>query len=149
MVINLITSVVLKILCLKNLNQDKQDRQNRNIFEQYGLMTFRIITSISVIIGFSMITPQKNTIDSFLFFALVLSIMTIVLQYNYIKNRPNFHRFAMKCSNGTLDYKFIKAILFCFQYFEKIIFDILRFLFYLDIKYPKIPSPNKINVMLV
>ena len=107
----------------------------------------RCVITISVTIGFSRIISKEDAIHTFLFYGLVLYTVDNLSLYYYIKSTPNLHNYANNVSNGMLDYLFVKSTLFYIRYVEETFIDMIRFLFTLDINYPKIPSPN-INVMV-
>ena len=136
------------MLCPKSLCQKQQHHSRIEAFEKYGIMIFRSFVTIGIIVGIARVISQEDAIEELFFFSLVIQIVQILYLYYFIKTKPNFHQFALKCSNGTLDYKFIRSILSYTRYCEEILFDMVRFLFFFNINYPRLPSPN-IKVMSV
>ena len=138
---NLISGIALKILSPDSLNQ-QQDGKNKPWCEKYGLLAFRSIVTITVTLGFSIISSQSSAIDSFLFLALVVSIIHLFVYYYFIKNRPNFHQFAIKFSSGNFDYVFIKNFLSKLRLIEELFFSMLKFLLCFKFNYPIQPTPD-------
>ena len=143
---NLLTSVILKIAT--NSSKKKLYHEKGQTCEKYGLLMIRSIITMSVTIGLSIIISKEDVINTFLFFGLVLYVVNNLCLYYYIKTTPNLHNYAHKVSNGMFDYLFVKSVLKHIKYGEETIIDMIRFLFTLDINYPKVPSPE-INVMII
>ena len=146
MLANLLTSVILKIAT--NSSKKKLYHERGQTCEKYGLLMIRSIITMSITIGFSIVISKEDVFDTFLFFGLVLYVVNNLCLYYYIKTTPNLYNYAHRVSNGMFDYLFVQSVLKHIKYTEETLIDMIRFLFSLDINYPKVPSP-KINVMLL